>query len=113
MAGETVLIVEDDDSLRVALADALSTAGRSWERWLWRGMLALSVPTNLAILMAGLHGIQTHDSALFLTRGESRALEWVRTETPPDATLLASPETGLFIPAVFMPCTMRPGIEPI
>lgn len=81
------------------LADVLSTAGRSWVRWLWRGMLALSVPTNLAILLAGLHGIQTHDPVLFLTRGESRALEWVRTETPPDATLLASPEMGMFIPA--------------
>jgi hypothetical protein len=81
------------------LADALRPAGRSWARWVWRGMLALSLPTNLAILLAGLHGIQTHDPTLFLTRGESRALEWIRTETPPDATLLASPEMGMFIPA--------------
>ena len=68
--------------------------------WLW-GMLliVLVLPTNLLVLQAGRHGIQTRDASLYLSRDEVMTLEWIQTNTPPDALILAAPETGLFIPA--------------
>ncbi len=81
------------------LVDAIRTAGRPWGHWLWGGLLALSIPTNIAILLAGFYGVQTHDPLLYLTSDESSALAWVRTETASDAIFLASPEMGMFIPA--------------
>ncbi len=49
------------------LVDAIRTAGRPWGHWLWGGLLALSIPTNIAILLAGFYGVQTHDPLLYLT----------------------------------------------
>ncbi len=36
---------------------------------------------------------------LYLTRGEVQALDWIRQNTNPGDLFLASPETGLLIPA--------------
>jgi hypothetical protein len=68
-------------------------------RWAFWGVFALSIPTNLIILTAAFQGIQTLDPILYLTQGEARAFAWIRENTPPDSLILASPETGLFIPA--------------
>jgi hypothetical protein len=62
-------------------------------------VLVLSVLTNLLLLLVAQHGIQTRDPLLYLTRGEAQALDWIEAHTPPDALILASPQTGLLIPA--------------
>lgn len=61
--------------------------------------LLLALPTNLLIMLAAGHAIQTHDRAIFLTRGESQALTWLAQNTPESSLTLAAPETGLLIPA--------------
>jgi len=60
---------------------------------------ALSLPTNLLLLLVVLHGVQTRDPLLYLTRGEAEALAWIEANAPADALVLAAPQTGLFIPA--------------
>jgi len=62
-------------------------------------VLLLSLPTTLLVVLIGDYGVQAHDPLLYLTRGESQALKWIEEITPEDALILASPETGLFIPA--------------
>lgn len=62
-------------------------------------LFLLVLPTNLVVLLAGWHGVQTHDRLLFLTVEEAHAFDWMANNTPPEALVLASPETGLFIPA--------------
>ncbi len=62
-------------------------------------VLILSLPTNLLVLLAGVHGVQTHDPMLYLSSSEKQALEWIASSTPEDALILASPQMGLFIPA--------------
>ena len=61
--------------------------------------LILMLPTNLLVLLAARHGIQTRDPMLYLTRGEVDAFAWLVHNTPSDSLILAAPETGLFIPA--------------
>ena len=62
-------------------------------------LFLLAVPTNLVVLLAGVHGVRIHDSLLYLTRAESRGLGWLAENAPDGALVLAAPETGLFIPA--------------
>ncbi|MCJ7701860.1 MAG: hypothetical protein MUO62_09775, partial [Anaerolineales bacterium] len=62
-------------------------------------LFLLSLPTNLIILLAAQSGIDSRDSKIFLTKGESRALSWIEANTDRDALILSSPEMGLFIPA--------------
>jgi hypothetical protein len=59
----------------------------------------LAVPTNLVVLLTGVHGVLIHDSLLYLTKAESRGLGWLVEHAPENALVLASPQTGLFIPA--------------
>ena len=59
----------------------------------------LALPTNVIVLLAAQHGIQTRDPLLYLSRGEAQALAWVSEHTPGDALILAAPDTGLFVPA--------------
>lgn len=62
-------------------------------------LLILVFPTNLIILLASWSGIQSKDPAIYYTSAESLAFEWIENNTPPDALILASAETGLLIPA--------------
>jgi len=75
-------------------------AGGPGRFWLYGiVILALALPTNLAILMATRYATQTHDENIYLTRDEVDALDWISQHTPPNAVILAGPETGLFIPS--------------
>ena len=75
-------------------------AGDGRRFWFWGAILfVLVLPTNLLVNLAALHGMQTHDERLYLTRDESAALAWIEANTQPDAIILASPEMGMFIPA--------------
>lgn len=62
-------------------------------------LIVAIIPTNIIILMAARHGMQTHDPILYLTSDEARAFEWIEENTNSNALILSSPETGLFIPA--------------
>ncbi len=62
-------------------------------------LLILSLPTTWLVLLSAQHGIQTHEPLLYLTRSEQKALDWLGSNTPSDALVLAGPDTGLFIPA--------------
>jgi hypothetical protein len=62
-------------------------------------ILALSIPTNLLLLLAGLVGSQGHDLSIYLTNHEYEVMQWISVNTPRDAHILASPDSGLLIPA--------------
>ncbi len=70
---------------------------------LWRGLYALvlllSLPTNLLVLAAGVFGAGSHDPAVYLTRGEYAALQWIEANTPAGALVLCGDESGLLVPA--------------
>jgi hypothetical protein len=66
----------------------------------WMALLSISLITNVLILSAGVLGSSGRAPALYLTRGEYQALEWVRMNTSEDAVILVSPEMGRFIPAL-------------
>jgi hypothetical protein len=51
------------------------------------------------VLLAGRHGAQNNDPALYLASDEVGAFDWIEVNTPSDALILAAPDTGLFIPA--------------
>jgi hypothetical protein len=59
----------------------------------------LAIPTNLVIGMSTFHAINTHDSRIYLSAGEAEAFEWIASHTHSDSTILAAPDTGLYIPA--------------
>jgi hypothetical protein len=61
--------------------------------------LLVTMPT-LAIIFLGIwQAIKSHDARLYLTQGESQALQWLDGHTPSRALVLAAPQTGAFIPA--------------
>ena len=62
-------------------------------------LFLVAIPTNLIVLLAGIHGVQTRDSLLYVTQDEYRGFAWLADHTPEEALVLAAPETGLFIPA--------------
>lgn len=59
----------------------------------------LALPTNLIVLFAARHGVQTLNPKLYLSSGERQAFLWLAENSAPEAVILAAPETGLFIPA--------------
>jgi hypothetical protein len=62
-------------------------------------VFGLAIPTNLVVLLTALYGIQTQDPLLYMTKAEVMAFQWIRSNTPEDALVLAAPQTGLWIPA--------------
>jgi hypothetical protein len=62
-------------------------------------IMILAIPTNLVIGLSTLHAISTHDARIYLSQGEAEAFQWIASNTPGDAVILAAPDTGLFIPA--------------
>lgn len=78
----------------VALRDVLRR-----RPWLFGVVLILSLPTSLVVPAAGVAGVASHSPKVTLTRAEWAGLAWVRENTPRDALILASPESGLLIPA--------------
>jgi len=62
-------------------------------------LLVLVIPTNIVVLLAANHGIKTLDPKLFLTQEEAKAFSWLEVNSDPNALILASPDTGMFIPA--------------
>ncbi len=78
---------------------ALAGAQVKRYRLLVFGLFVAVLPTTLVILLAAWSGIQARDPAIYLTRGEADAFQWLAQNTPPSAVVLAAPETGTLIPA--------------
>ncbi len=62
-------------------------------------LFLLAIPTNLLVLLGGVDAAFRHDPLIYLQDGEARALAWIAAHAPPDALVLASPQSGIFIPA--------------
>lgn len=62
-------------------------------------LFILVLPTNLLVMLAARHGIQQYDPMLYLQKDEAAAFQWLRQQGGADHLVLASPHTGLFIPA--------------
>lgn len=63
-------------------------------------LVVLSLPTNWLLLASAFSGVATRNPLVYLTRTEAQALAWVEANTAPDTVFIASPESGLFIPAM-------------
>jgi hypothetical protein len=57
-------------------------------------------PTSLAVMTLFTAGALTHSPVLFLTNGESQAMQWIREAGHDGAVVLSSPELGVILPAV-------------
>lgn len=62
-------------------------------------VIMMALPTNLLILVGGIGAIQSHESMFYLSKDEKISLDWLESNSPDDALVLASPQMGLFIPA--------------
>jgi len=68
-------------------------------RLAWRLLFILSLPTGFLVLASGWVGVFTQDTALFLSKGESAGLQWMRENSDVEDIILCSPELGAYIPA--------------
>ena len=64
------------------------------------GVLALSVPTSLFLLVVTTAGVLEKPWFAFPDRPQVRAMEWLHSQTSPDSVVLAGPEAGGLIPAL-------------
>jgi hypothetical protein len=78
---------------------ALSARHPRASRALTLAISIAAVLTPLMVILSALPAIQKQDPAVYLYPGELPALAWIQTHTPSDALILASPQTGLLIPA--------------
>ncbi len=62
-------------------------------------LLALSVLTNLVVIMLAVFGTLSQLPLLYLKNDEVAAFTFIRENLPGDAVILCSPETGNFLPA--------------
>jgi hypothetical protein len=62
-------------------------------------LIIFSLPTNLLIIAGELKAIIDKDPAIYLYREEFAAFSWLEQHAAPDSLVLASPDTGLLIPA--------------
>ncbi len=83
----------------VGLAALWLAQRRHRARWVavLAGLVAPSVLLVLVVFPARM--AQPRPSWWFLTRDEQQAMLWLREHTPPDAVVLAAPQTGAIIPA--------------
>jgi hypothetical protein len=84
--------------LAVTALEPLARASVARARFYTTLIFALALPTNLILLAAGYYGIRTHDARLYMTADEVTAYQWLLSNTPADALILAAPQTGLLIP---------------
>ncbi|GAB4472226.1 MAG: hypothetical protein Kow0088_06740 [Anaerolineales bacterium] len=61
--------------------------------------LILSFLTNVILLSATFRAILQRDSSIFLYRDETKAYQWLSEHSQSDAVVLASPASGMYIPA--------------
>ena len=61
--------------------------------------VGLALPTLLIILAGGVFAVQNSDPQVVIAKSEKAALEFLADNGNPDDLVLASPDTGLLIPA--------------
>lgn len=75
----------------------ISNKWRMSSGFLYKGLLVLSIPTNVVLLLAGVFGAITHNPAVYLTRSELQAMEWL-AQQPGECLVVSSPQTGMYLP---------------
>jgi hypothetical protein len=63
------------------------------------GSIALTATGNVAVVLMLLVGVLRHDPRFYMTHDEMAAMAWLRDNARADDVILASPRTGMFIPA--------------
>ena len=84
--------------LSVMAIDALARGVYRKTLFVTMAVLLITIPTNLIVLMAARHGLQTQDPLLYLTHDEWEGLQWISANTDPEALILTGPEMGLYVP---------------
>lgn len=69
------------------------------QRRAFTAVYILSIPTIVVVLALGVFGSVNRDQRFYLTGSEREAFTWMAQNVPKDSIVLASPETGNFIPA--------------
>lgn len=67
--------------------------------WASIAALCLTLPTLLVILSGGLLSVKNGESSLVIQRAEMRAYDYLRQHGQANDLVLASPESGMFLPA--------------
>jgi hypothetical protein len=62
-------------------------------------IVGFAVITNVVVIMAGISGVHSKDTSIYMTQAESQAFIWLDNNVKNDAIILAGPDTGLLIPA--------------
>jgi hypothetical protein len=62
-------------------------------------LIIFSLPTNLLIIAGEIKAINDKDPAVYLYRDESAAFSWLEQHAASGSLVMASPDTGLLIPA--------------
>jgi hypothetical protein len=68
-------------------------------RWLIVLLVLVTVPTNLLLILGNSVEVVSRRAPIFHRRAELDALDWLRTHTEPDDTVICAYETGNYVPA--------------
>lgn len=68
------------------------------QKWAYPGLLLLSLPTSLLIVIMFLQAGLIHDPRLFISKSEASAFSWMENNIPDGSLVLSSPDTGLLLP---------------
>lgn len=68
-------------------------------KWLYPTLLALSLPTNLLVITAGMNPQNISDSVIYPSRDLLDGLTWLRDNVTDTAVALSHSDVGLFVPA--------------
>ena len=66
---------------------------------LWPIVFIVSILTNISLLVAGSFAVRSYNPRLVISNGDYIAYQWILESTGETAVILASPETGMFLPA--------------
>jgi hypothetical protein len=80
---------------------AIEYITNKWRRWSWLAtvLLILSLPTNVFGLLLGIRIAQITEPRFYIHRSELSAYAWLNDNTEADALVMASPESGMRVPA--------------
>ena len=80
---------------------AIEHISNNWRRFAWLApvFLILSITTNIFSLLLGLRIAQITEPRFYIQRSELAAYEWLDQNAEIDSLVIASPQSGLLIPA--------------
>lgn len=68
-------------------------------KWIWRSFYLTSTISNIIILFLAVFAISSKQPSIYISKNDMAAFDWMQANLPAEAIILASPETGLRIPA--------------